>query len=615
MGGGSNFNDQADMYRNLKELFLLLTPSQRKRFYSLQVLVVIMAFMELVGVASLGPFMALVADIGLLESNETLNRIYVFSGLSDPADFLFAVGIGVLLTLGVSSIFSVFTTWRLSLFGMQVGAEIADRLYKHYLNQSWLFHASNSSAQLTRKIAAETNRVTTSILIAFVKLNSKLVLALFIAVAVISYHPVVAIAGLLIFSGGYLCVYFVVRKRLLRNGVTISRTQGDRFRLMNEAFGGIKDLILLDRTNSFVDQFSATGERLARAQGTSAAYSQVPRYLMELIAFGAMIGLVLVLLRMHDGTLSQVLPVLAVYALAGLKLLPALQQIYNSVTTIKAAIPALESIKPDLVASQSSPRTTRSNARASEGKVSLVEPGDISLEGVTFSYPGKDKPALADLNLRITQNTTVGLVGESGSGKSTTIDLILALIEPQQGNLKVGDTVIDQSNRKLWQKNIGFVPQSIFLSEGSIAENIAFGLAPDEIDLNKVRQAATIAHLDELIADMPDGLNTMVGERGVRLSGGQRQRIGIARALYNQASVLVFDEATSALDGITENIIMSAIHELAGQKTIILIAHRLKTVEQCDIIYMMDEGRVVDHGTYTELLSRNEKFKHMAQFS
>ena len=224
-------------------------------------------------------------------------------------------------------------------------------------------------------------------------------------------------------------------------------------------------------------------------------------------------------------------------------------------------------------------------------------------------------PALNNINIDIPINATVGFVGESGSGKSTAIDLLLGLISPNVGQLMLDDLVIDNKNRHAWQQNIGFVPQSIFLSEGSIAENVAFGLRSQDIDLLKVQQAIKLAHLAPLVARLTEGVHTKVGERGVQLSGGQRQRIGIARALYNQADVLVFDEATSALDGITEKVIMDAIQELSGQKTIVMIAHRLKTVKNCDIIYLMERGEVVEQGTYQQLIDNNPTFKKMAQYS
>lgn len=237
----------------------------------------------------------------------------------------------------------------------------------------------------------------------------------------------------------------------------------------------------------------------------------------------------------------------------------------------------------------------------------------IVLQQIEFSYPGKEIAAVDGVSMSIPANSVIGLVGSSGSGKSTLIDLLLGLLTPQHGSLYVDDIRITANNKRAWQNLLGFVPQSIFLSEGTIAENIAFGVPVKDISLEQVNKALTLANLSELVSQLPEGINTKVGERGVKLSGGQRQRIGIARALYHEAQVLVFDEATSALDGITEKIVMDAIHEFSGKKTIIMIAHRLKTVEKCDLIYFMEHGKIVDCGTYQDLVVRNSKFKEMSK--
>jgi len=235
----------------------------------------------------------------------------------------------------------------------------------------------------------------------------------------------------------------------------------------------------------------------------------------------------------------------------------------------------------------------------------------ISLENVSFTYPGKEAPTLNQINISISANSAVGIVGESGSGKSTLINILLGLIEPQEGSLKIDKTDINNMNRRSWQNTIGFVAQNIFLSEGTIAENVAFGIPRDQINLEQVQTALELAHLSELIKSLEKGVHTKVGERGVQLSGGQRQRIGIARALYHEAEVLVFDEATSSLDGITEKMIIEAIHEFSGQKTIIMVAHRLKTVKKCDLIFFIDKGKLIDQGTFEELVDRNEHFKNL----
>ena len=599
------------MLKVIKQLFVLLTDKQLKQFYLLQVLVVIMAFTELLGIASIAPFMALVGDISILETNGVFAQLYQMSGLNNPMDFLFYTGVIVLVMLTFSTIISMFTTWRLSIFGARIGTEIADRLYSYYMQQSWQFHASGSSAQLTKQVSTEAARISNDIIQPLMQMNSKLVLALFISISIVIYDPVIAILGLFIFSLAYFVLYRLVRQKLESNGQQLSEVSTRRFRLMNEGFGGIKDVLLLNRSHDFITRFHDSGKVFARAQGTNIAISQVPRYFIELIAFGAMISLVLVLIKVHSGNLGEVLPILAVYALAAFKLLPALQQIYSSLSQIKGNTAAFEAVKDDLERSFDSQKTSSDTVVSTP--INLKR--SVKLSNIEFTYPGKDRPAVDGVNMGIPVNSVIGLVGSSGSGKSTLIDLLLGLLTSQQGGIYVDDIRITADNKRAWQDLLGFVPQSIFLSEGSIAENIAFGIPAKDISLKQVNKALNLANLTELVEQLPDGVNTRVGERGVQLSGGQRQRIGIARALYHEAEVLVFDEATSALDGITEKIVMDAIHEFSGQKTIIMIAHRLKTVEKCDLIYFMEHGKIIDHGTYQELVVRNVKFKEMAKYA
>jgi HlyD family secretion protein len=595
------------MFGQLKELYSLLTKEQRKKLLRLQVLVVLMSFAEIAGVVSIGPFMALVGNISRLEGESLLADVYRISGLESPRDFLFWLGIGVLLILTLAAAISMFTIWRLSMYGAKVGAELGNRLFRHYMHQPWLFHASGSSSQLTNRISQETQRITNSIINPLMQMNAKLVMATFMAVAIFVYNPAVAISGLLIFATAYLLLYKTVRRRLVRNGRHISEAQQMRFKLMGEGFGGIKDALLLGRQKDFTDRFEVACDKFAVAQGTTQALAQVPRYAMELIAFGSVIFLVLYLLAVHEGNLGSILPVLSVYALAGFKLLPAFQQVYTGLSQIRGNLAAFDAVRADLRASSLDAAKTNEPTRER-----IIPKKHVSLNDIVFSYPGKEEPALKNLDITIPANGVIGLVGASGSGKSTAIDLLLGLIEPQQGNLAIDGRPLSKENIRAWQNSVGFVPQSIFLADSSIRENIAFGLPPESIDEEKVKTAATMAHLDELLAGLPGGLETKVGERGVQLSGGQKQRIGIARALYHDADVLVLDEATSALDGITEKLIMDAIHDFSGKKTIIMIAHRLATVRQCDSIYLLRDGQVEDQGTYKELVDRNEIFKSMA---
>lgn len=598
------------MLKDLRELYSLLSGQQRRRLMILQGMVVLMAFAELASVLAIGPFMAVVGDMGRLEGDGPLAVVFARSGMESPTAFLSLLGGLVLVVLLVSSLISIYTTWRLSLYSSQVGAELASRLYRHYLHQPWLFHAGVNTSRLMNKVAREVQRTTTRILHPLMQLNARVITVTVIVTALILYDPWVAITGVAIFGSAYLLLYKTVRRFLVANGRRISRAQASQFRLMNEGFGGIKDLLLLHRQASFTSQFETASRRVARGQGANQGLSDAPRYVIELVAFGAVILLVLHLLNHYQGDLGAILPALSIYALAGFKLLPAFQKIYACVSRIRGNLAAYENLREDLMAS----RAGEADLAAGEGEevAPWVPRRTIALEGVVFDYPGDGETALNGLSLVIPVNAMVGLVGASGSGKSTTVDLLLGLVEPQSGRVIIDDVPLSRDTRRQWQGSVGYVPQQIYLADASILENVGFGLPRERIDEALVREALRLAQLEELIERLPEGVETRVGERGVRLSGGQRQRIGIARALYQQARVLVFDEATSALDGITERRVMDDIHRLAGQRTIVMIAHRLSTVKDCDVIYMLEAGRVVDAGTYEELASRNATFQMMA---
>jgi ABC-type multidrug transport system fused ATPase/permease subunit len=595
------------MFKVIRKLFSLITPYQRKRFYKLQILVVIMSFMEIIGVTSIIPFMALVGDPSQLKQDTIIAKAYLSSGIASEQEFLFLLGLFVLGMLFVSSVISMLTIWRLAIFGSRIGIELADTLYIHYLKQDWLFHSAGSSAQLTKKVSQEALRVSRGLVMPLMSINSRFLFIIFMSSSILFYDPGVAIVGLSIFVFAYLVLYKFVRQRLHNNGIAISEAHEDRFRLMNEGFGGIKDVLLLGRDNDFINRFTKSGKAFASSQGSTETLVHVPRYLMELIAFGSMITLLLYLIVNHEGDLGMILPIISVYALATFKLMPALQQIYMNIGNIKANISAFESIQLDLE------NSIKADLKASTPKNGFLYPAEkIYLENITFTYPGKVEPALEKINISISAKNIIGIVGPSGAGKSTLIDIMLGLLIPQQGNLKVDDSIITSENNRLWQNSIGYVAQSIFLSEGTIVQNVAFGIPEEHVDLDKVKSALKLACLNEFIESLDEGIYTRVGERGVQLSGGQRQRVGIARALYHQAEVLIFDEATSSLDGITEKMIMESIDQLSGKKTIIMIAHRLKTIKNCDKIFFLANGRVIDEGSYQELISKNDQFKKMA---
>ena len=337
------------------------------------------------------------------------------------------------------------------------------------------------------------------------------------------------------------------------------------------------------------------------------AYNQLsnilPKYLLDAIGFGAILFLMTYTVYIEK-TSGEIIPIVAVFALAGYRLMPALQQIYASLTQLKFNFPALEILVTDL---SSVNEVTSFNRQKNPP---LLFSKHLIIKDVGFTYPNVNIPVLKNINLKIELNTTVGLVGITGSGKTTLVDIVLGLLNNTRGKLFVDETELTAENISSWQDNLGYVPQAIYLIDDTIERNIAFAVT--EVDINKVKHAAKMAELDEFIQTLPDGYQTNVGERGIRLSGGQKQRIAIARALYHDPKFLILDEATSSLDGLTENIIMDAIHNLAHKKTILMIAHRITTLKECDVIYVLENGAIINSGSYKQLLKSDENFRHMA---
>lgn len=599
------------MYILIKQLFQLLSFKQRLRFFKLQLLVIVMSVCEVVSVLSIVPFMSIVGDPSIIEAPGFLGDLFRASGLDDINTYLISLGFAVLVLLVFSALISMLTTWQLSMFANEIGVELADELFQYYLNQPWLYHTSISSAQLTKKLANETNRVTTLILLPLLHLNAKVTLAAFMVGLIFVVDWIVAISGAVIFGVAYSVLYKIVRNRLLRNGRLISNLLELRFKIKNDSFGGIKDIILSGRQRSFTKSYSEIGKKLAYSQGSNVAMAHVPRYCMELVVFGSMIGLVLYLIGDQTATIGSILPSLSLFAIAGFKMLPAMQQIYSSIAQIRGNAAAFEAIRDDLFTSKNAVNYDLLNSAEDMTRLHLKK--SLVVTDLTFSYPTSVSPVFEKLNLTIKANTTVGFVGPSGSGKSTLIDLFSGLVEPTMGRILVDDQVLNDRNLRSWQNNVGFVPQQIFLCEGSIAQNVAFGIPDDLINFDQVDKAIKLAHLDEFTAGLPNGIDSQVGERGVQLSGGQRQRIGIARALYGDVDVLIFDEATSALDGLTEKEIMESVNRLSGEKTIIMVAHRLKTIQNCDQIFVVDQGKILTSGTFTQLQSNSEYFRKLAQ--
>lgn len=594
------------MIQLIKDLLFIMNEKQRKKLYILQSMVIISAIFEVISVLSIGPFMAIVGNAELIKSNGYISEIYNFLGSDTSVDFMFSLGMIVLVFMLLAAVFSIITISKLSMYAASVGSEFGDRLYEYYLNLDYEYYTTINSADLVKKIATEVSRVTDNILQPLVQINARIATILFISIFVFIYDPIVALLGVFVLSAAYIILFSFVKNKLSRNGVLISEYSKKRFNLMHEGFGSIKELQILGRAKFFISKFQISGKIFAESYGSSNSLYNIPRYFMELVVFSSMIVLILILLKANDSNLASVLPVLGIFGVAAFKLLPSFQQLYSGAAQIRSNRSAFFSLKSDLevaLSHKSSVTLCTSSDRVN---------GHIIVDNISFSYRNSNKEILKNISLNIPYKSSIGIVGFSGSGKSTLLDILIGCLTPTSGTISIGGTKLSKSNIRSWMNNIGYVSQMALIKDGSVAENIAFGLESSEIDIDKLNSASDMAQLTEWVYSLEDGFETRVGENGVQISGGQRQRIAIARALYNDAEYLIFDEATSALDGITEKEIMRSISNISGHKTIIMVAHRVNTIKDCDLIYVLNDGSVCAAGTYSELMQDNVFFKNIA---
>lgn len=592
------------MYADLKYLF------KKKENFQISLLLVgsiIMAFFEVVGVASILPFMSMVLDPDQISSNQVLSFLFNFFNFNDVETFLFYSGVAVLVLLAFSNFFSAFMYWAITYFSKMQGHIISMRLLKHYLSNNYLFFLERNSSDLGKNILSEIDRVVKGVVLQALQAISKAILTIVVLAFLIYINPVIAIMTILSIGGAYLFFYIITRSYLSRIGEKQSIALFNRFRTVDEAMMGIKDIKLKSLERNFIARFRQPSIDNARFSAQGLVIAILPRYLLETVAFGGIISIILILLS-NDVLISEIIPVLSLYAVAGYRLLPAVQNIYSAQSMIKYNHPALMIIINDLKEIEIEEKNELSN----EVDQMIKFDKKITVSDIFFKYPKSKKNVIDGISLSILKNTSIGFAGSTGSGKTTLIDVILGLLDPKKGNIIVDDTIVNNQNLLSWQNKISYVPQTIFLIDESISSNIAFGIKREEIDHDRVVKAAQLANLDRFVEDLPEKYDTLVGENGVKLSGGQRQRIGIARALYNEPEVLVLDEATSALDGITENYVMEAIESLSNKLTLIIVAHRITTIENCDMIYFLEEGKIKDYGTYNELISKNSQFKKMA---
>lgn len=576
----------SSLFSSLKQLLKLLPARQRRLIGWMLGLQIIAAGSEILSLGAVIPFLGALANAPQLMSQPAMQPWLSFLNIQTPQRLVVAMAVlfgGAIVLSNALRLLTIRMQYR---FSAEIGNTISAEVYRRTLYQPYSFHTQHSSSQIIALSTLDAANVSGGVLpSAFYFVTNSLVV-LTITITLVALDPWVALAAAVIVGGAYGLIIIKTREALHRNGRKMSELNTLSVKAIQEGLGGIRDVLIDGTQPVFESTFRRANWALLQAQGTNNFIAMAPRFLVEPIAMIAIAALAVSMA--YDSTqLQRVLPLLGALALGANRLLPALQQCFASLAAMRGFQASLGKVIQGL-------RWTISPEQLSIVTQRLPLQDELGFAGVWFSYPSDPgKWVLSGVDFNIRANTTVAFMGTTGSGKSTVADLILGLLHPQRGQITVDGRVLTGQDLRAWQSSIAHVPQQIYLTDASIAENIAFGVPRALIDMGRVQQAAQLAHIADLIEQRPLAYEEMVGERGIRLSGGQRQRIGIARALYKQASVIVFDEATSALDNTTEEEVMAAIEGLSHRLTIILIAHRLSTIQNADVIYEIRSGQIV----------------------
>ena len=584
----------------------MLNKSERYAGFMLLIFTFIMAIIDVAGVASVLPFMAVLSNPSIIDNSEILRSNLYSMVHYFGMDLKIMLGLFVLFILLFSLFLKSLTLYLQYKFVLNLEFTLSLRLFRDYINKPYDWFVARNSADLIKIILSEVGVVVGGGMLPLMIMVAQSAVVFLLACMLFIINVKLTLAVIVSFGSCFLLFYFLTSNRLRNLSNIRHSANSERYASVNDAFSAFRAIRIQSLEDIFVKKYSNAALKYAESQTESLVLSQVPRFFLEGIAFGGLIIFILIFIS-KGADFSELIPYLTLYAFAGYRLLPALQQIYASATQIKFNAVAINDIYENLSKIVDISHLTN---ELNINDRNVLE--DLELSGVSFSYEGSNHLTLKDINLKFPSNTSIGIVGASGCGKSTLMDIMLGLLKPTHGVVRVDGEILNETNIKKLRNKIGYVPQSIYLSDDTILANIAYGCNSNTIDFDKVVKAAKMANIhDYIINQLPMGYETRVGDRGVLLSGGQKQRIGIARALYNEPKFLFLDEATSALDSNNEKIIIGSINSLSSKMSIISIAHRIETMREYDKIILIDSGRVIGEGTYDELMSNSDRFREL----
>jgi ABC-type multidrug transport system fused ATPase/permease subunit len=578
----------------LHRLWHHISPHRRRQFGLQLLLMLLAAFAEILSIGAVLPFLGVLTVPERVFEHPAAQPIIQTLGLTEPAQLLLPLTIVFGAAAFIAGAIRLLQLWASSRLSFATGADLSISIYRRTLYQPYAVHSARNSSEVINGISGKTNGVIYSIIVPTLTLISSSVMLIAILIALLAVEPVIALAAFGGFGLIYAFIIRLTRKQLLAHSQSIARESSHVIKSLQEGLGGIRDVLIDGSQATYCHIYRNADLPLRRAQGNILFISSSPRHGMEALGMILIAALACSLAQQPDG-IAKAIPILGALALGAQRLLPVLQQAYGSWTQINSGQASLQ----DILELLDQPLPEYADQPVAQP---LPFKHNISLKQLSFRYSPQTPYILKHLNLTIAKGGRVGFIGITGSGKSTLLDIVMGLQQPTDGTLKIDGQPVTSTNNRAWQAHIAHVPQAIFLADSSIEENIAFGVPIDQIDTQRVRQAAQQAQIADSIESWPKQYQTFVGERGIRLSGGQRQRIGVARALYKQADVIIFDEATSALDSETEEAVMQAIEGLSKDLTILIIAHRLSTLKNCTQIVELGGGGIKRSGSYQDIV-------------
>ncbi len=596
------------MKESLQKLISLLTKKEKKKLGILLFSLVIGSFLEIVGIGALPAFIAVISNPDLLLKYSFTTELVNHLNIKSQMDML-VWGATFLITVFIvkNIIVSVITYYKSKIiFDIQV--RMSHELFMNYLKAPYTFHLNRNSSELLSNVYDAVKIIITGVAIPVVTMITELLLMISIVILLVTVEPIITSVTLLVFASAGAIYLGITKKKSVTFGRVLNELRSIVLKIVTEGLVGFKDARVLNREDYFIKEFYNSSRKNADGMVHQSFINGLAKPILETVTMCIMLLITIFLVIKNNNDIAGILPSLALFGFASIRLMPSFNLLLGSYSSIRYSIIVIEPVWKDFNYLRNE-KNIEDQILDAENLLKLNN--QIELINVSYQYPGSDILSLKNINIKIKAGTAVAFVGSSGAGKTTIVDALLGLLQPTSGKIEV-DGIDIKFNIYNWQKQIGYIPQHIFLADNSIKKNVAFGVEDDKIDDNLILEAIRLAQLENVVNDLPEGLETNIGERGVKFSGGQRQRIGIARALYHNPQILIMDEATSALDNITEKSIVQEIEALKGNRTIIVIAHRLTTVMNCDTIYFMDKGIIVDSGSYQELINKNESFRRMA---